>query len=119
LGRFEIMWIALLLAGTAALYGSWLGIGPYADDFQFAFPDPATVLSEPLRARSADNMFYRPLEAVILAATQARVGLDPRPVHIVAVALHAALSVLVFAAMRRVGLPRAVASLPRLGIRAA
>lgn len=92
---------ALLFCAAAVLYGPALHAGYFSDDFLFFFTNPpAHLYNYFFRVGSAIHA-YRPLEAIILTATQQHFRFETMPIHLSALACHAGLICLVIAAARR------------------
>ena len=100
-----MLFAALALLVTAALYGFGVQGGLFGDDFNFVYDRPAARSLWGFFAADS-SAFFRPLEFAYLAWVQARVGLSTWPVHLAGFLGHAALGTLTYAGGRRLGLPR-------------
>ncbi len=96
-------WPVALAVVLVAVYGRGLWIPYFADDFQFIFGPSHPRMIDLILQKNPSNRFYRPLEAITLAAIQAHWGVSTLPVHLLALVLHGALCGLVFVTIRREG----------------
>ena len=93
----------LLITGAAVLYLPHAGIPFYGDDFEFRFTDPQPYI---LGAFGYSELrLFRPLKASWCALNQYLFGEDTFVLQAGQVALHAALTCVLFGFLRRCGLP--------------
>jgi hypothetical protein len=89
---------------TVLVYMPGVGIPYFADDFQFVCADPGSKILRYLYERNRYDGFYRPIQASTLAAIQTLFGWNTAPIHVVQIAMHIALVVLVYRFIRRMRL---------------
>ena len=92
-----------LLIGGLALFAPGLRSGYFGDDLMFVHDSHAHGIVPYFTDGRALSVWYRPIEAMILAAVQSRVGWDTFPVHVVALAAHVLECWIVWLAVRRLG----------------
>ena len=86
---------------TVLLYTPFLRAPYFADDLLFYHPSPPPHLFDFFWMRSPFIAAYRPGEALILTFIQMRFGLNTMPIHLVSMAAHASLCLMVWIAARR------------------
>ncbi len=101
-----------MLLGTALLYAQGLSIGYFGDDFQYIFARPGEMIWRTFLEPNPAHAWYRPLSSALLAATQALVGWETWPIHVVNILLHALLAWLVVRLLQSegFGVPHQVAA---------
>jgi hypothetical protein len=104
-------WLPWILLGACCLYAPGLHIPYFADDFQIVFSSPGSKILYFFAHPNPDNHFYRPIEAACAAAFQGIWGLDTLPGHLLILAIHLALGLLVARTARRLGCSPLQASL--------
>ncbi|MDB5036439.1 MAG: hypothetical protein JWQ98_3680 [Chlorobi bacterium] len=97
----NICWLLLLLAVSVAVYSAGLRIDYNCDDFQFVFDRPSEKVFTFFLHATPFNGFYRPLQAMVLALTQALFGMETWPIRAINLLLHALLCWLIYLFMRR------------------
>lgn len=95
---------ALLFGAALALYWPARQAGYFSDDFLFFFTSPPAHLYDYFFRIGSAIHAYRPLEAIILTATQQHFRFETMPIHLSALACHAGLICLVIAAARKLRL---------------
>jgi hypothetical protein len=103
--------ILLLSIVVAVLYAPGLRGAYYGDDLMFVRPLNGDLL-RPFVHANPETGWYRPIEAVLLGSIQDRFGLDPRPIHALALLLHVVVALLVsrLALRLKLGRDAAIAS---------
>jgi hypothetical protein len=91
-----LLWLLILAVITVGVYYPGLHAGYYADDFQFIFEQPATKILHYFTHTTPYNGFYRPMQASVLAATQAAVGWETWPIRAINLAMHTLLAWMVY-----------------------
>ena len=91
---------AWLLVCTFVIYGWWVDIKPYADDFQVIFLEPSLHVFRHFHDPVAPLSFYRPLQNAVLESIQYVAGGVGWPVHGLQIVLHGVLAVLVYTVIR-------------------
>jgi len=98
-----------LIPAAALLYGLYIPVDYYADDFGFVFENRAAVPW--YYQTSSAYAFYRPIEAALLALIQENYGLNTLPLNLLHLTLHLSLCVLIYFAMVGLGYPALYATL--------
>jgi hypothetical protein len=91
----------LLFGLTLLLYSPFLEAPYFTDDLLFYHPIPPPHLFDFFWMRSPFIAAYRPAEAMILTFIQMRFGLNTMPIHLVSMAAHASLCLMVWIAALR------------------
>lgn len=73
------------------LYGSHLPIPYFADDFGLVFEKPWSKLWYFFNHMAPHGVFYRPIEASLLALVQAVWGMNTYPIHLIQITMHSLL----------------------------
>lgn len=107
-------WLGVLAAVGIAVFGRGLRIPYFGDDLLFVHLGPAPGVLAQFRQVDPWNRWYRPVEAVVLAAIQHRFGLETLPLHALALAAHIALAWIVWKALLDFGASRFAARLASL-----
>jgi hypothetical protein len=104
--KSSLAWFVVLAATGLVVYAAGLHGFYFMDDYQVVFDlTPHVSAGSFLFGNPPENhfAFYRPLESAFLLLSQRTFGLNPLPVHIVQVALHATLAWMVFVILSGLG----------------
>lgn len=102
-----LAWFVVLGLIGFVIYFPGTRIDYYADDFQWYFdPPPASIFHYFLHENPNITNAYRPLQSSFLVAVQRSFGLDTLPIHLTQIALHIALSWLIYRWMVGYGFAR-------------
>jgi hypothetical protein len=98
-------WVALF-ALTVALYTPYLDAPYFSDDLAFYYYAPPPHLFDYFWMHGSAAHAYRPGEAIILTLIQSHFGMNTLGIHLVAMAAHASLCLMVWMAAWRLGYGR-------------
>jgi hypothetical protein len=105
MAKLAAAWLALF-ALTVALYTPYLNAPYFSDDLAFYYYAPPPHLVDYFWMHGSAMHAYRPGEAIILTLIQSHFGMNTLGIHLVSIAAHASLCVMVWIAACRLGYGR-------------